>query len=58
MAIYFGGKKCALILGSDGTFCINIDFPTPTITGIMLKSLDNYILKDSQGLYLTVKEDE
>ena len=57
MAIYLGGSKKKLIV-NNLTFNLNIPSSAPIVNGIMLKSLDNYILKDSNGLYLTSKESE
>lgn len=57
MAIYLGSEKQKLIL--DGVVChINIYSETPIINGISLLSADNYLLIDSNGLYITAKEDE
>lgn len=57
MAIYIGGTKYKVIL--DGkTFCLNIPSPIPITNGIRLLSSDDYILKDINNLYLTVKESE
>lgn len=58
MAIYVGGTKCNIFLGGiiyDMELCASI----PITNGIRLLSSDNYILKDSNGLYLTtIKEGE
>lgn len=57
----------ALYLGNSGKLNINLagavhhlNFFSSTIifNGIQLLSSDNYILKDLNGLYLTVKESE
>jgi hypothetical protein len=57
MNLYLNGKKQKLYL--NGVLCrINLA-PAKTITNIVrLLSSDGYILKDSNGLYLTPKESE
>lgn len=58
MAIYLGGIKYNLMLGGT-VYDLNIYSSTPITNGIRLISSDNYILKDSNGLYLTtIKEGE
>lgn len=55
MAIYVGGIKYKLILDRD--ICgLNICTSTPITNGVRLLSLDDYILKDINGLYLTTTE--
>ena len=55
MALYLGKEqKRRLRIGS--TFMRILD--NTLLEGVILKSSDNYILKDSNGLYLTVKEDK
>lgn len=56
MALYLGSNKQKFSLG-DVSFCLNFSPSTFIINGI-LKSFDDYILKDKNGLYLTVKESE
>lgn len=57
MAFYIGSNKQKIV--SDGmTYCLNLYTSTPITNGIRLLSLDGYTLKDKNGLYLTVKEDE
>lgn len=46
--IYFNGHLCKLNLLSDGIL----------LSGIQLLSSDNLVLRDSNGLYITVKESE
>lgn len=55
MALYLGSNKQKIVL--DGTSC-NLNLYTNTIitNGGLLLSFDNYLLKDSNGVYLTVKE--
>lgn len=57
MALYLGGDKLKINL--DGiVYCLNLISQTPILNGIKLLSSENYILKDSNGLYLTAKESE
>lgn len=57
MALYLGGDKLKINL--DGVvYRLNLISQTPILNGIKLLSSENYILKDSNGLYLTVKESE
>jgi hypothetical protein len=57
MALYLGNNKVKINL--DGVL-YNINFISPTLilNGIRLLTSDGYILKDCNGLYLTVKEGE
>lgn len=58
MAIYLGSSK-ELIINASNTVC-RLIIPSfgLILNGVMLLSFDNYILKDSNGVYLTAKEDE
>lgn len=57
MAIYINGIKHKTIV--DNTYVsFNIGDMGPKVNGTMLISSDSYILKDSNGLYLTSKESE
>ena len=57
MALYLGSEKVKINL--DGIlYNLNLYSEKPITNGIMLLSSDGYILKDLNGLYLTVKEDE
>ena len=57
MALYLGSSK--KIININGVpFNLHISKTAPTITGIKLLSFDNYVLKDSNGLYITAKEGE
>lgn len=57
MGLYIGGAKYKLIVGGD--VCnLNVYTPTPITNGIRLLSSDDFILKDINNLYLTVKESE
>ena len=57
MAIYLGnGEK--LKINFNNTSChFIISTPMPELKDTILLSFDNYILKDSNGVYLTTKED-
>lgn len=57
MALYLGNEKIKINLDSI-VYYLNIFSETPITNGIRLLSSDRYILKDSNGLYLTFKEDE
>lgn len=57
MALYFGSDKRKVRIG-DILYHFNIVTPAPILQSIMLKSSDDYILKDFNGSYLTVKESE
>ncbi len=57
MALYLGENKVKINL--DGVvYCLNLFSEIPITNGIRLLSSDNYILQDSNGIYLTVKESE
>lgn len=58
MALYLGSKKQNVRIGSvlySSHFYSTI---VSMINGITLLTSDNYILKDTNGLYLTAKEGE
>ena len=57
MALYFGSDKQKVKMG-DILYRFNIVTPLPILQSIMLKSSDDYTLKDFNGYYLTVKESE
>lgn len=60
MAIYLGNSG-KLKLNINHTICRLIIPPSssfPNINDVLLMSFDNYILKDSNGVYLTAKEDK
>lgn len=57
MALFLGSEKKKLNF-NNALFNLNIYSSTLTVNGVMLLSHDNYILTDSNGLYLIVKEDE
>jgi hypothetical protein len=57
MALYLGNNKVKININNT-TCSLQLFSKTPITNGIKLLSLDKYILKDSNGLYLTVKEGE
>ena len=58
MGLYLGSnKKLKINLVNGGAFRLSIPSSTPITNGSLLLSSDNYILKDSRGVYLTAKED-
>lgn len=58
MALYLGSSDKLKINLDNAVYCLNIFSTIPILNGIKLLSSDNYILKDSNGLYLTLKEGE
>ena len=57
MALYISGEKLKINLDNI-VYCLNLFSETPIVNGVRLLSSEGYILKDSNGLYLTTKEDE
>lgn len=57
MALYLGSNRQKISLGSVIS-CLNFYTTTTIVNGIALLSSDGYMLKDSNGLYLTAKESE
>lgn len=55
MALYLGNDKRKLNLGGTA-HRLNLTTTSSTINTIKLLSSDGYILKDSNGIYLIVKE--
>ena len=58
MALYLGSGKKQKLISNGAVYYINLFSKTSITNGIKLLSSDNYILKDSNGLYLTAKESE
>lgn len=57
MALYLGNSQVKINL--DGITCnLEIYIKTPTVDIIRLTSSDGFVLKDTNGLYLTPKESE
>lgn len=58
MALYLGtGEKVKIYLDNN-VYKVNIFSTIPIVNGVLLLSSDDYILKDSKGLYLTAKSDD
>ena len=57
MALFLGNDKVKINL-NNVVYCLNLFSEELILNGIMLLSSDNYILKDSNGVYLTAKESE
>lgn len=57
MALYLGSNKVKLNL-NDIIYSLNIFTGNTLLNGIMMLSSDNYVLKDSNELFLTAKESE
>lgn len=57
MALYLGSSKIKINLDNIKC-CLKLYSTTPIISGVKLLSSNNMILKDKNGLYLTVKEDK
>lgn len=58
MALYLGSDKInRKVILNNIEYCFRLFTKTPMTNGIRLLSSDDYTLKDSNGLYLTVKED-
>lgn len=58
MALYLGGSDKLKINVNDTVYCLNVFSTTPVIDNIRLLSFDNYVLQDSNGIYLTPKESD
>ena len=58
MALYLGDSGELQINLNGQLYCLNLFSKAIIVNNIMLLSYDNYILKDSSGIILTVKEDE
>lgn len=57
MALYLGNDKVKVNLNGVA-YCLNLFSETAILNGIRLLSSEGYILKDSNGLFLTAKESE
>lgn len=57
MALYLGRDKVKINLNGV-VYCLNLFSTTPITNGIRLVSSDDYILTDSNGIYLASKESE
>lgn len=57
MALYLESERWQINLNGK-KYYLNLCSAIPILNGIKLLSSDGYILKDSNGLYLTAKESE
>lgn len=58
MALYLGSSEKLQINVNNIVYYLNLFSENSITNGIRLLSSDGYILKDSNGLYLTFKEEE
>ena len=58
MALFLGSKKQKISIGNSARQIAFFSTVASMINGIALLSSENYMLKDKNGLYLTVKESE
>lgn len=58
MALYLGNSEKLKIILNDSVVKLQFFSEKPITNGIRLLSSEDYVLKDSNGLYLTAKEDE
>lgn len=58
MALYLGSSDKQKIVLDGNTYFLNLFSKILITNGEILLSSDNYILKDSNGLFLTIKESE
>lgn len=58
MALYLGSSGERKIILNGVVYYLNLFSAIPTANDVWLLSSDNYILTDSNGIYLTVKESE
>ena len=58
MALYLGSSEKLKINIDNVKYYLNLFSKIPITNGIRLLSSNDYILKDSNGLYLTTKEDK
>jgi hypothetical protein len=56
MALYLGIDKVQICI-DDILYKLNFYSTAPIVSGDILLSLDNHVLKDSNGLYLTAKKE-
>lgn len=58
MALHLGNSEKLKVILNGVVYHLNLYSDALITNWIMLLSSDNYILKDSNGLYITVKESE
>lgn len=56
MGLYLGSDGKRKVILNDVVYCLNFVPETFIIYGIKLLSLDDYILRDVNGLYLTSED--
>lgn len=56
MGLYCGGEKVKIYLDNI-LYKLNLYSETPIINGVMLLSVDGYILKDLNGLFISAKKE-
>lgn len=58
MALYLGdGKKYKIVIAGV-TYCLYVGSAAQILAGTVMLSSDGYILVDSNGLYITAKEND
>ena len=58
MALYLGGSEKIKISHDNTLIRFNIFTETPITNGVLLLTSDEFIIKDSDGIYMTAKESE
>ena len=58
MALYLGNSEKLKVNINGIAYYLNLLSEPPITNGIRLLSLENLILKDSNGLYITTKENK
>lgn len=58
MALYLGNGEKLKITINNIKYYLNLISKIPITNGVRLLTSNGYILKDSNGLYLTTKEEE
>lgn len=56
MALYLGESKIS-INNNRIKYLLNLFSEVPILNGLVLLASEGYLLKDSNGIYLTAKED-
>lgn len=56
MALYLGESKIS-INNNRIRYLLNLFSEVPILNGLVLLASEGYLLKDSNGIYLTAKED-
>lgn len=58
MALHLGSSENLKVHLDGIVYYLNLYSKNPITNGVRLLSKEGYILKDSNGLYITTKEDE